>query len=83
MVVSYFNNTALIICCQVYPNTIPPIRLGIKNTVLKRLVPLIFLVNNNAIENAHTLISIIATIVKLAVNNNALTKSLLSVKALT
>ncbi|MNZ40587.1 hypothetical protein D3C78_581130 [compost metagenome] len=39
-----------------YPNTIPPIKLGMKKIVLNTLVPFSFLVNNIASMKANTLI---------------------------
>ena len=47
-VVPYLASTAFIIDCHVYPSTIPPIKLGMKNTVRKKLVPFIFLVKKYA-----------------------------------
>ena len=45
------------IILQMYPSTIPPIRLGMKNTVLKMFEPLIPWVKRYAIINANKLIN--------------------------
>ena len=64
----------LIRICQIYPSTIPPIRFGIKKTVLKILVPFNFCVRSSARPNASTLISKIDTIANNTVNLNELVK---------
>ena len=60
--------------CQIYPRIIPPIRFGIKNTVLNTLVPLKPFVKSSATVKARTLIRITDTTVKSAVYHNAWTK---------
>jgi hypothetical protein len=67
--------------CHIYPRTIPPIRFGIKNTVRKTFVPLIFRVRRRASKNAKTLIRIIETTANFAVNIAAFKKFLSSEKA--
>ena len=58
-----------------FPNPVsythlPPIKFGRKNTVLKKLVPLNFLVNNNAMQNANTFTVITEITVNAAVTQN-------------
>ena len=50
-----------------YPSTKPPIRFGMKNIVLKNVVPFIALVSANAMANAITFITITLTRAKSAV----------------
>ena len=56
---------------QICPRTIPPIRLGMKKTVLNRLLPLIPFVRIYAMAKARTLMSITDTIVYRAVYQKA------------
>jgi hypothetical protein len=65
-----------------YPNTMPPIRFGIKNTVRKKLVPFFPRVRIIAIVNAKKLIVITETIVNFTVNQSALINSLFDLNAL-
>ena len=74
------ERTPLMMSCQIYPSTIPPIRLGIKNAVRKKLVPRNPLVSNNARINASRLTDKTETTVNFTVNQKAFKKSLLSVK---
>ena len=50
-----------------YPKTIPPIRFGIKKTVLKRFVPLSFCVSAIAKKKAIILMIMIVAIAKASV----------------
>jgi hypothetical protein len=49
----------------------PPIRLGMKNTVRKTLVPRMFRVRASATEKASTLMSTVDTAAKATVNQKA------------
>ena len=59
----------------------PPIRFGIKNTALKKLVPPMPFVSAKANKNAKRLTEITATMVNFMVNHNAFIKLVSSVKA--
>ena len=61
-----------------YPRTIPPIRFGIKNTVLNALVPLNPFVSASAMANARTLIRILDIKANATVSQNAWLKVLSS-----
>ena len=56
--------------CQVNPSKIPPIRFGIKNTVLARLAPLILLVTNTASPKPTALMQITEQSANTKVNRN-------------
>ena len=65
--VLYLESMPSKIMAQIYPRTIPPIRFGIKNTVLKRLLPFIFCVRMAATVKARTLMRTRLTSAKTAV----------------
>ena len=56
------------ISCQIYPRIMPPIKFGIKNTVLNVFVPRNPFVSSSATANASTLISTTVTNANAAVN---------------
>ena len=73
--------TPFMISCQIYPNTMPPIKFGIKNAVLKNEVPFNPFVSNNARINASRLTESTDTTVNFTVNQNAFKKSELPLSA--
>ena len=73
---SYRASTPLKISCQMYPSTMPPMRLGMKKTVRKMLVPGISWVRMLATPKARTLMRATVTRVKRAVNQKAWRNSL-------
>lgn len=58
--------------CHIKPNINPPIKFGIKNIVLSKLLIFDSLVTSNAKKNAITFIEITDTIVNLTVNQSEL-----------
>ena len=64
----------MIIRLHIWPSTIPPIRFGIKNTVLKALVPRSPLVISSATAKAMTLTVITETKVNLTVSHREFRK---------
>ena len=81
MSTSKYNNTPLIIKFHIYPKTIPPIKLGMKYTVLNNVFPLIFFDNIKAKINEITFIVIIVTIVIFIVKYKLLRNEVSIVKA--
>lgn len=75
--------TAFISKFHIYPSTIPPIRFGIKNTVLNIFVPFIPLVSKSANANEITFMVITETNVNFVVNHKAFKKFLSRVNAVT
>src|SRR5699024_2169671 len=62
--------------CQIYPSTIPPIRLGVKKPARKKFCPLIPLVNKYAIAKAITFTKTTTTITYLNVRRSDVQNSL-------